>query len=167
MKKINPKQLGLLFLGVFISVFLLSCTFIMDASGRQSSLSFIQWGNSQYIVLLITLFLIGIICGALVISLTKMTRFQSVVLMSLGAGILTLFVYAVVTLCANVAYILSPNTYHYAWSGVMGYFGDAFFIIIVVMVAYGIFILPGFFLGGFIPVVIKKIRRSGEKRLSS
>ncbi|GEM_PF-2867687 len=161
--KIKPKQIGFLLLCVLIGSLLMSITFIMDASGEKNSLGFIQWGYAiPPIVVVLILFMIGVGCGALVIYLTKISNSRYVFFTSLFTGIITLFFYAIITLLVNWEYIFSPKMQHYAWSGAMGYIGDALLILLVVPFAYGLYILPGFLVGGFL---IKKIKTSKENQI--
>lgn len=165
MKKIKLKQIVFLVLCIIIGVFLLSSIFIMDASGDKSSLGLIQWDETFQLIFIPLVFIVGVVCGALAIYLTKISKGIYIFLTSLFTGIITLFFYAIVTLLANWEYVFSPRVQHYAWSETMGYIGDAMFIFFVVLFAYGIFILPGFIVGGAIPLFIKKIKTSKENQI--
>ncbi|HVQ00313.1 MAG TPA: hypothetical protein VMT57_02235 [Candidatus Thermoplasmatota archaeon] len=160
--KIKPKQIGSILLCILIGTTLISSMFILDASGKNTSLGLIKWGNLGNtfapVIFLIASFMIGVGCGALVIYLTKIQKSVHIFLTSLFVGIITLFFYAIITLLANWDYLVAPRMQHYAWEGIMGYIGDALFLIIVVLFAFGIFILPGFIVGGAIQFLYKKVK---------
>jgi len=162
--KIKPKQIGFILLCILIGTFLISSMFIMDFDvyGTKSSLGLIKWGDWGNIfapvVFLILSFMIGVGCGALVIYLTKIQKSVFIFLTSLFVGIITLFFYAIITLLANWKYLVAPKVQHYAWDGTMGYIGDALFLIIVVLYIFGMFILPGYIVGGAVQLLIKKVK---------
>ena len=157
MVTITPKQIGFLILCVLLGTVLCSGVYLFDSSGTKSSLGLIEWGVSfPYFAVIFILFLIGAVCGTLVISLINISKGMYVLLASLITGLLTAFLYTIVTLFANVEFLFRPTNLHYAWSGALGYIGDALFVFVVVFILFGLFIVLGSLVGGAIRFLITK-----------
>jgi hypothetical protein len=163
MVKLKPRQMSALVLGILLGTVLLSGVYIFDTSGTSENLGFIHWElSSSYATLVFVFFLIGTGCGALLVSLVNISKGWYVLLISLFSGSMTVFLYALVTVFANLQYLIRPTNQHYAWTGAMGYIGDALFVYIVIIILYGLFVILGFLVGGLLPFFIKKTIKSKE-----
>jgi len=150
---------GTVMICAIIGATLLSLIYVQNASW--GLIEYDKWNPLPVMSLWV---LIGVFCGALVIYLLKVTGKMNVIIIGGITGFVSLILYILVTVFASWSYLTAPRGQHYAWGGSMGYAGDILFFIIVYLFVYGIFIVPGFVIGGLIPYFI---RRNKSPRLKS
>lgn len=151
----NLKKIFLLFLMSVIGAFLISLFVVTGVSPGNENLSLI--GIKSYSpILVVPMVIIPLLFGSLASFIFKPNKGFIVLKMSFITGFVTIIIYAIITFFTNLNYLVSPRGQHYAWSGLMGYIGDAIFMIIVVIFVFGLYLIPLFIIGGFTGNYIRK-----------
>lgn len=147
--KIISKKVVLIVLISFIASVVVSGFFILNFASGQKSWGFYRlWSDFPDDPLsFLFLIIVGFIFGIFLTHILKITRFWKTIKINLSASILAVIFYILTTLLINWSHFASERQ-HYAWSDLMGYFGDFLFLAIVLFVYYGIFLISGFLVGG-------------------
>jgi hypothetical protein len=144
---------------ILLGVFLLSSIYIFDLTGKGGNLGFLRLDLSFPIPVFIILFFVGLICGALAIFLTKTSKLSNIFIISFFVGSITIVIYSFITLYSNIEYLVSERSIHIFGTGSAGYAGDAFFMLYAITFMYILYIFPGYVIGGFIPLMFKKMKQ--------
>ena len=149
----------------FIVSVVISCLYILNfASGGESWGFYRLWSDQGFPsdpLSIFFLIVIGFLFGIFLTYILKVIKLRKIIKINLFTSILAVVFYILITLLINWSDFASEGQ-HYAWSGLMGYFGDFLFLAIVLFVYYGIFLIIGFLIGGITLYIKKRLHGNDE-----